>query len=143
MGFATIINMEKITNTDSVNPIQANKLKNNNIIPGQFDSMLNSGSNSFAMSFIDNISNSLNNLGSALFPQSANALFPLTSAFTSTFGSAGPLPSFINLMSAKLHLSVAQNQAFQDIAVRNKDVTNTRENVQKIALELKKAGITS
>jgi hypothetical protein len=88
----------------------------------------------------DMTTGSLNDMFSAIMGQGA-AKFPFSDLFESTFGTGGPLPNFITLMSAKLHLTKEQNQAFQDIAIKNKDATQSEENVQKIALELKEAGI--
>lgn len=72
---------------------------------------------------------------------SAPASSGFTSEFEAVFGSTGPLPDFINRVTASLKLSPEQNLALQNIAVRNKDITKTPENVQKIAAELKAAGI--
>jgi hypothetical protein len=67
--------------------------------------------------------------------------FPLSSEFEATFGSGGPLPDFITDMSARLRLTAAQNQAFQDIAIKHKDATRSDDTIRQIAQELKDAGI--
>ena len=67
--------------------------------------------------------------------------YPFSSQFAATFGLSGPLPSYINLVTAKLGLSAAQNQALQDISIRHKDAVNTPQTVQAIAKELTAAGI--
>jgi hypothetical protein len=75
-------------------------------------------------------------------PDSTAAVdFPFSSNFTSTFGTSGPLPTFIAATVANLKLSPSQQLALQDIAVQNKDITKTTANVQKVAIELQAAGI--
>lgn len=100
-----------------------------------FNSKLNLG---FADDLISKITNSANDNRSGDF---MNSIFPFSPSFESTFGVGGPLPNFINVVTARLNLSATQNQALQDIAIRNKDITKTPENVQNIAMELRKAGI--
>lgn len=97
----------------------------------------------FAGSFIGNITASANSDISALLPLAAPSVgtFPFTSEFESTFGLSGPLPAFITAMTAKLGLNATQNQAFQHIAVENKDIVSTPDNIQKVAMELQQAGI--
>ncbi len=91
--------------------------------------------------FLASIGNPLNGIFSAM--PSQPPAFALSSAFEATFGSSGPLPDFIDAMTKKLGLTAQQNLAFQTIAVNNKDITKTPENVQKIAAELRQAGITA
>jgi hypothetical protein len=67
--------------------------------------------------------------------------FPFTPSFVSTFGTSGPLPVFIAATVANLKLNAQQQTALQDIAVANKDITKTPENVQKISMQLQTAGI--
>lgn len=71
----------------------------------------------------------------------AGAQFPFSSAFESTFGLSGPLPSFITMITSKLGLNAQQNLALQAISVNNKDATKSQESIQKIAQELRAAGI--
>lgn len=71
----------------------------------------------------------------------APAGYGFSPEFASTFGMKGPLIDYINAITAQLKLSKEQNQAFQQIAVNNKDATQSEEWVQKIAGELKEAGI--
>ena len=106
-----------------------------------FDALLfNSDSSlSFMNDFVDNIISSQSTDSDATLPESGK--FPLSSAFTSTFGTGGPLPAWINMVTAKLKLNSSQNQAIQQIAVNNKDATRTPTSIQKIAAELKAAGI--
>lgn len=123
-----------------------NKLQNQIAETGNFDALLFSKESNPLSSFIDeflgSITGAQNTDVSAVLPQAiTNNTFPFSSAFESTFGLSGPLPAFITRMTAKLHLSAAQNQSFQQIAVNNKDATKTAESVAKIAAELKTAGI--
>lgn len=67
--------------------------------------------------------------------------FPFSSAFTSTFGISGPLPTFIAATSANLKLNAAQQLALQNIAINNKDIVKSPESIQKISKELQAAGI--
>jgi len=81
---------------------------------------------------------------SAILAQSTPAnSFPFSSAFESTFGKGGPLPAFITMLTSALHLSATQNQALQNISIENKDIVNTPDSVQKVAMELDQAGITA
>jgi hypothetical protein len=111
---------------------------------GSADNILGNGNglSGFIDALFENIQNSRMkafNANSANFaPQ-----FSFSSSFVSTFGLSGPLPNFITLMTAKLKLSATQNLALQDIAIANKDIVKTPESVQKIAAELKEAGITA
>ena len=66
---------------------------------------------------------------------------PLTPDFLSTFGGTGPLPDYINMLTASLHLSTQQNQALQDISIENKDTTGSVSDIQKMGDELQQAGI--
>jgi hypothetical protein len=92
--------------------------------------------------FVDNIlSNIGGNFGTEILPEVLNSKFPFTAEFEMTFGLSGPLPAYIAVMSERLNLSAEQNLAFQQIAVDNKDITRTPENVAKIRAELKTAGI--
>ena len=95
--------------------------------------------NGFIDELIDTITRTVNNQLSANNPLAPK--FPFSSAFESTFGLSGPLPNFITKMTAELHLDATQNQAFQDIAIRNKDIVKTPESVRKIGIELEQAGI--
>ena len=72
---------------------------------------------------------------------SSSSVFPFSDTFESVFGTSGPLIDFINITTTRLHLSAEQHQALQNIAINNKDITNTPANVQKIVAELKEAGI--
>lgn len=94
----------------------------------------------FAGDFIDNINASLNNIGALMNPALAPK-FAFTGAFESTFGLRGPLPDFITVMTSALKLNATQNLAFQDIAVKYKDIVKTPESVQKVAFDLDQAGI--
>lgn len=67
--------------------------------------------------------------------------FPFSSAFQSVFGTDGPLFEFIDVTTKRLGLSAEKNLALQTIAINNKDIVKTPESVQKIAAELKAAGI--
>jgi hypothetical protein len=97
----------------------------------------------FIEELLENIALSLNNHSGAITPQALPSKgFGFTAAFESAFGIGGPLPAFINKVTAERHLNEAQNLALQNIAIRNKDVTKTPESVQKIAMELKQAGIS-
>lgn len=96
----------------------------------------------FVESLLEHMTNSLNDrLG--VNPQDPITLrtFNFTDAFDFTFGTRGPLPDFIRRVTKELGLSTVQNQALQTIAVQNKDITKTPENIQKIAAELQQAGI--
>ncbi|MDX2074094.1 MAG: hypothetical protein SFX19_07000 [Alphaproteobacteria bacterium] len=109
---------------------------------GDFSSALASSNILFELSssLLDSILKSRKNDNSA-DASSLSPLFPFSSDFEATFGTSGPLPAFINEVSARLHLTAEQNQALQNIAIRNKDITKTPENVQKLSAELKAAGI--
>lgn len=85
---------------------------------------------------LDNILNNLTNPDASITPA-----FPFSGEFEATFGKSGPLLDFINATTTRLNLNAGQNQALQTIAIRNKDITYTPANVQKIADELKQAGI--
>lgn len=75
-------------------------------------------------------------------PDFADAVdFPFSNAFVSTFGTSGPLPIYIAGVSAQLKLDTTQQLALQDIAVKNKDITYTTDNVRKVAMQLQSAGI--
>jgi hypothetical protein len=67
--------------------------------------------------------------------------YGFTAEFDAVFGTTGPLPDFINMVTKKLGLSAEQNRAMQEISIRNKDITKTPDNVAKIAKELEEAGI--
>ena len=67
--------------------------------------------------------------------------FAFSSAFEHTFGLTGPLPNYIARITKELELSKEQNLALQNIAIDNKDITKTDENVAKIARQLEEAGI--
>ena len=69
--------------------------------------------------------------------------YSFTSDFQSVFGSSGPLIDFINATTASLGLSQEKNLALQNIAINNQNATRTRESIDKIAAELKAAGITA
>lgn len=69
--------------------------------------------------------------------------YSFTSDFQSVFGSSGPLIDFINATTANLGLSQEKNLALQNIAINNQDATRTRGSIDKIAAELKAAGITT
>ena len=69
--------------------------------------------------------------------------FGFTSGFQSVFGNSGPLIDFINATTSRLGLSAEKNLALQNIAINNQDATRTRESIDKIAAELKAAGITA
>lgn len=96
------------------------------------------GFNELAEALIDNM---LRSLESAVSSKSPAAAFRFTPSFLSTFGATGPLPDYIARMSGELQLNSTQKIAFQDIAVKNKDATKTPETIQKIAEELRQAGI--
>jgi hypothetical protein len=125
--------------TQDVSSIE--RKKQNQVAAPGFDSLLNNSSNNveFASDFINNIISSISGNGA----DNDNSLFGFTPSFEATFGTSGPLPNFIKVISGKLKLSPTQIQAFQDIAVNNKDATKAPESVQKIARELKAAGITA
>ena len=97
-----------------------------------------------ADAFIQNIMRSLDNILNNVTKQKSSTVnaFPFSGDFEATFGTSGPLLDFINITTSKLNLTAKQNLALQDIAVRNKDITATPANIQKIANELKQAGIT-
>lgn len=98
--------------------------------------------NEFAGDFIGNITSSLNYDVSSITSQDLfSNTFPFSEGFNATFGTKGPLIDFINMITSNLQLTSAQNQALQEIAVRNKDITYTPANVQQIAQELQQAGI--
>ena len=69
--------------------------------------------------------------------------FAFSPAFTSVFDSSGPLIDFINQTTASLGLSAEQNLALQNIAINNQDATRSKESIDKIAQELRQAGITA
>lgn len=96
-----------------------------------------------ASTFIENIIRSLDNtLNNLTNPgTSATPTFPFSGEFEAVFGTSGPLLDFINTTTTKLNLSAEKNLALQTIAINNKDITYTPANVQKIAAELKQAGI--
>jgi len=127
-----------------VNLDAAPKQQNRIAAAAKFDAMLFSSESNhqFADDFLGNIMDAVNiDISSIMSQALPPGAFPFTADFTSTFGTSGPLPAFINLMSSKLGLNAAQNQAFQQIAVNNKDATRTPESIDKIAAELKAAGI--
>jgi hypothetical protein len=127
-----------------------NKQQNQADAPSGFDALLasigagsqNAGGSRAVGNMLPSANNTslLGSLSGLLSPDIGNA-FDFTSDFESTFGTSGPLPTFIAMMSAKLNLTAEQNKAFQDIAVNNKDIVKTPDSVQKIADELKQAGI--
>lgn len=94
----------------------------------------------FIEDFLENMLASLSD-SSGIASQGFGGTSPFTADFASTFGTSGPLPTFITLATAKLHLTPTQNKALQDIAVENKDIVKTPDSVQKIAMELQQAGI--
>jgi len=107
-----------------------------------FDADVSLNAKKFAGTLVEKITQSMNQSLDAVFSKSATKnAFPFSSAFEDTFGSTGPLIDFINEVTSKLGLSAQQNQALQDIAVRHKDTTRAPADVQKIAAELKQAGI--
>lgn len=93
-----------------------------------------------ASSFIDHI---IRSLDSTLAHSDATStpVFPFSSEFQAVFGTSGPLLDFINITTSRLNLNADQNLALQMIAVNNKDTTATPEDIQKIAGELRQAGI--
>lgn len=130
------------TNLTSTAPSQAKAA-------GGFGAMLSSASDridaqDLASSFIASLLSSLDAVvNAALAKNTTRNAFPFSGEFQSTFGDSGPLIDFINATTQRLGLSASQNQSLQAIAVRNKDITNTPADVEKIAAELKQAGIVA
>lgn len=94
----------------------------------------------FVDAFVDKINNAMRKQFSANAPLAPHT-FPFSAAFEATFGLTGPLPDFINVMTAGLRLTATQNQAFQDIAIKHKDIVKTPESVREVAKDLERAGI--
>jgi hypothetical protein len=117
--------------------------KSNSKAPAGFDSLLNSSVATVKLA--DDLIAKINSAKNDNYQnfENGNPIFPFSTAFTSTFGSRGPLLSWINTITGTLGLNQQQNAALQDIAVRFKDVTKTTQNVELISAELKKAGIGS
>ena len=101
----------------------------------------NAETTDFVTKLIDNIMNSMSAKHSKATSDATTSDTQFSSSFTSIFGTDGPLPDFISAVTKTMHLTPAQSKALQEIAVNNKDITNTPANVQKIAAELKQAGI--
>ena len=137
--------MSKITDSIILAGLE-NKISqgaNSNATGLDFDTLLlNGGGNQLlAGDLLNNIINAASDIGAIMTAGMPAAKFPFTPDFTIIFGTTGPLPAYINIMTAKLHLSAAKNRAFQTIAVANKDITNTPKNISKLMAELKAAGI--
>lgn len=118
-------------------------VKGQSVKLAEFDALLSNSSKDNSMNklvngLLDNITNTIGNNYKA---SAIGSMFPFSSAFESTFGIGGPLPDFINMITAKLGLSAEKNQALQNIAINNKDATRTPESIRKIGDELKAAGI--
>jgi hypothetical protein len=130
-------------------------ITNNNNHNVQKMSKKSNDNNDEILKFIQNIllsiDNSLENIGfssakTKKFDQVTNPIdvsidTKNTTDFESILSSGGPLPSFLHEMDVRLHLDATQRQALRDIANENKDVNKTPDVVQKIAMELQRAGI--
>ena len=64
-----------------------------------------------------------------------------TAYFESILSNSGPLPTFLHEVDIRLHLNASKRQALRDIAAENMNATKTPESIQKIAMELQRAGI--
>jgi|GEM_PF-4182504 len=97
-----------------------------------------------------NLDTSLVNIGSdskntkkygQVNPVDSNIDINNTEAYESMLSNDGPLPRFLHEMDVRLNLNATQRQALRDIAMENKDVIKSPDVVQKIALQLQRAGI--
>ena len=137
--FNSMINNDNITRSKQANPAASSSFD------ALFaDASLRANSKDLAGDFIQNIMRSLENTLNNARKQNSSSenMFSFSTEFEGVFGSSGPLLDFINLTTSRLKLNAQQNMALQNIAIHNKDVTSTPANIQKIAQELRQAGIT-
>ena len=150
------INSKNSSNSNGNNGFEAllaslTDSNNNNVKKGN----ISANNNGVILEFIQqvwlNIDNSLMNIGSDAVNakdayQVTNPIDPTidasnTSAYESMLSNDGPLPRFLHEMDVRLNLNATQRQALRDIAIENKDVIKSPDVVQKIAMQLQRAGI--
>ncbi len=101
----------------------------------------------FTQQILMNIENELESFGAGS-TTTTNSISDINSVdtanssyFESILSNSGPLPAFMHEMDIRLHLTPTQSQELRDIAAENMNATKTPESIQKIAMELQRAGI--